>query len=573
MKTFQKKICILISLMMVIGICSGCKKEAESQPDVQSGIPSDQTDGSKTSVIDTYVTKLQPVDFSEHVGYTYWTPATVNEIESDYSKNSVVQYINKKFNMTLKFQQPVSGTETDSLNLMLGTGEYTDIIDSSYYQGSIDQLYIDGVIIDIAKYLDYMPNFKALLEKDEVFRKNVYNDSGMIFKLPEYITEDPLHWGGLVYRRDILETMTGGNIAFPSGNDEPITIEDWDYMLPLFQQYFEYAGFPDFATLIIPACGYFITSDLITTFGASASYYIDDGIVKYGPIEDGFYKYLKKMHEWYQKGYVYKDFATRTNDLFFLPNTSLTYGGSAGIWFGMTGQLGTAMSLPEYGLNVEVEPLANPIDAEGSISAAPNMMYRGHSDQMGGAMISKSCKNVERLLTVIDYMYSDEGSLLKEYGITKEQGAADYELYKKYGLEDGAYSIDSNGDVVVNEKLGADSTLSKDVFVDYKLPGMRNNTYTNRDLSEINKTATKVWLKYGYSGLPPIYRTSEEEDIYISKQSSIDDYVNTMVLKFILGEQELNETNWENYKNQLNTFGIQANITIQQAAYDRYKVR
>ena len=44
-------------------------------------------------------------------------------------------------------------------------------------------------------------------------------------------------WGGLVYRRDILETMTGGNIAFPSGNDEPTTVEDMDYMLELMKQY------------------------------------------------------------------------------------------------------------------------------------------------------------------------------------------------------------------------------------------------------------------------------------------------------------------------------------------------
>ena len=36
--------------------------------------------------------------------------------------------------------------------------------------------------------------------------------------------------------------MTGGNVEFSSGNEEPITIEDWDYMLLLFKQYFEAAG-------------------------------------------------------------------------------------------------------------------------------------------------------------------------------------------------------------------------------------------------------------------------------------------------------------------------------------------
>ena len=41
--------------------------------------------------------------------------------------------------------------------------------------------------------------------------------------------------GGLVYRADILDVMTGGNPQFPSGNSEPTTIEDWEYMLPLFK--------------------------------------------------------------------------------------------------------------------------------------------------------------------------------------------------------------------------------------------------------------------------------------------------------------------------------------------------
>lgn len=524
-------------------------------------------------MVSAYASDVPQVDYSEHVTYTYWTPSTANEVESDYNNYAVVQFLNTKFNMTLKFQQPVSGTEVDSLNLLFGTGEYTDMIESAYYQGSIDQLYEDGIIIDIAKYLDYMPHFKAILEKDDVFRKNTYNDRGQILKLPTYITEDPLHWGGMVYRKDILETMTGGNVAFPSGNDLPTTIEDWDYMLPLINQYFQASGLPDYATLIIPATGYFITSDLVNTFGASASFYIDEGAMKFGPMEDDFYLYLSKMNEWYKAGYIYKDFATRVNDMFYLPNTSLTYGGAAGVWFGTTGQLGTAMSMPEYGLNVDVQAIPNPIDAAIGITSAPNMMYRGHADQTGGTMVTASCKNVERLLAVMDYMYSDEGALLKEYGITKEQGAADYELYREYGLEDGAYTIDENGDVVINEKMVPGSGLSTDAFADYKMPGTRNNIYTNRILPEYQKDATDIWLKYGYEAFPPIYRTTEEEDVYTSKQSVIDDYIKTMVLRFVLGDVELNESSWETYVNQIKAYGIEENIAIQQAAYDRFLAR
>jgi hypothetical protein len=576
----KKGLCIGISLLLMLSAFTACGSNANNnaspattEPTQADSAPTEQAQPDPATTEEATVEPANEIDYSSHVEFTYWTPATANEIESDYSKYAVVQFMNNKFNMTLRFQQPVAGTEADSLNLMLGTGEYTDIIDSSYYTGSIDQLNIDGIIINIADYLSYMPNFNALLEGDEVFRKHVYNDSGQILNLPVYITEDPLHWGGLVYRRDILETMTGGNVQFPSGNEEPTTIEDFEYMLPLMQQYFEASGMPEFASLIIPASGYFVTSDLITTFGAAGSYYMDGDTVKFGPIEEGFYKYLTKMQEWYAKGYIYKDFATRINDMFYLPNTSLTYGGAAGIWFGMNGQLGSLMSMPEYGLNVEVRPLANPIDPANGVTSTPNMMYRGHNNQTGGVMISTSCQHIERLLSVIDYMYSEEGALLKEYGITKEQGAADYELYREYGFENGTYTLDSNGDVVMDEKLSGDSGLSRDPFVDYKMPGMRNNIYTNRDLPDVQKDSTATWLKYGYAVFPPVYRTSDEEDVYSSNQTAINDYINTSVLKFILGDQVLDDASWNEYVNQIKTYGIDENIAIQQAAYDRYKVR
>lgn len=560
-----KLLTVLLCMLMVLGVLSGCNKSDDA-----NGRSPEDTQGTD----DTDEDALVEVSFDEHVTYTYWLPATPSDEEPEYSKNAVVEFMNNKFNMTLDFQQPAVGTEDESLNIMFGTGEYTDLIDATNYTGSIDELYNDGIIINIVDYLDYMPNFKALLEADEVFRKNTYNDNGQILKLPNYLEEDPLQWGGLVYRRDILEAMTGNNVVFPSGNEIPTTIEDWDYMLPLMKQYFDHAQLPESAPLIIPAPGYFITSELLSGFGASATYYLDGDTIKYGPIEDGFYNYLEKMNDWYSKGYIYKDFASRTNDPFYLPNTSLTYGGAAGIWFGMTGQLGDAMSMEEYGLFVDVHPLLNPIDAENGITKAPHMWYAGKNEQITGTMVSSSTKNIERLLTTIDYMFSEEGGNLKEYGITKEQGAAEYELYKEYGLEDGAYYVDSEGNIIINELLsssGSGATLSPDVFVDYKMPGLRNNKYTNLHLPEMSRNATDIWIYYGTeSKLPPLSRTTEEDVIYTTNQPSIDDYINTMVLNFILGNEELNEVSWDNYVKQVESFGIEENISVMQAAYERY---
>lgn len=515
------------------------------------------------------------VDFSEHETFTVWLQADTYDYYADYSENPIVQFLNNKFNVTLEYQQPPAGTEQDAIALMFGTGEYTDMVDMSYYTGSIEELYQDDIIVDIAEYLDYMPNLKKLLESDDGYRRSFYDDDGKILTLKTINTSDELTWGGLVYRRDILETMTGGAIEFPSGNDQPTTIEDWDYMLPLFEAYFQEAGMTDYATLILPYNGMFGYSEIINGFGASNTYFIDGKEVKYGPMEDGFYNYLVKMKEWFDAGYIYKDFASRTNDPFFLPNTALTYGGSAGVWYGLNSQLGDAMSMPEYGLIFDVQPIPSPIDTEhGITAAAPFSTVKYNITDNKGSAVTTVCKDIPKLLSIMDFMYSDEGAMMY-IGLTKEQGADTDSIYAKADLQDGAYWFE--GDQIVYNPLfsKAGGTMNHEPFMSNRLPCLRNNTYDVEFAAKEFINANTIWGMYGeettHYKLPgAISRPAEEDVLFTQNNTQLLDYVQTSVPKFIIGTTELSEETWEAYKAQLVAYGIEENLRIQQEAYDRY---
>lgn len=534
------------------------------------------SDKGKDNSSSTSTSSTQEIDYSKTNKYTWWKMNDTTDYYTDFSQNPVVQYFNKKFNTTLEFQQPASGTETNAFNTMIATGDYTDIFETSF-AGSLDQLYEDGVIIDIGKYLDYMPNFKALLDSDPEYKKNAYNDQGQILKLPTFYTKPDLPWGGLVYRADILKSMTGGNVKFPSGNSVPTTIQDWDYMLPLFKQYFEAAKMKDYAPLIIPAGGFFGYSNILNGFGSNQGYYLDNGKVKCGPLDDGYYNYLVKMREWYKKGYIYKDFASRVNDPFYFPNTALTYGGAAGIWYGLDGQLGTAMSMPDKGLNVEVKAIASPIDTEHGIKTAPDYSAMGKGESPNGPAISTKCKDVERLLASLDYFYGKEGSMIFTFGLDA-QNAANNELLNKVGLKDGLWSQDANGNVKFSEAFKTDKTLIKnwESLNGTRMCGLKNNDY-NKPLYDDNKASEyKLWTTYSSEGfrLPfGMTRTVDEDKKFQKNQTSIDDYVKAMVVKFILGAEELNQTTWSQFKAQLEKYGIEENIAIQQAEYDRFNKR
>lgn len=521
------------------------------------------------------------MDYSEHETFTYWLYATPNDYYASYSDNPVTQYLNYKFNVTLTFEQPATGTESDSLSLMFGTGEYTDAIDMAYYRGSIMELYDDGVIVDIAQYLDYMPNLKKLLDENENYRKTCYDDYGHILSLRGISAEDEVRWGGLVYRKDILDIMTGGYVFFPSGNAEPTTIEDWEYMLPLFKAYFEAAGMPDYAPLIIPYNGYFATGELTSGFGVNTNFYLEGDTVKFGPMEEGFYNYLVKIHEWYEAGYIYQDFASRTNDLFYLPNTNLTYGAAAGSWFGLSSQIGDTMSMPDYGLFFNVVAANSPLDTEHGVTVAfPFSWVPSYDPGTNGVAITSACKDIPKLLSVLDYLYGDEGGMMRQNGLTAQQAAeANIALYSDNGLEDGVYWITDDGEFVYNPVLTAGGgTMDAEPFIGIRYPTLSMNTYMNKTVRTEELDASSVWAGYHDSDtigkLPGALSRPVDEDLLLTDNTTtIYEYIDTMVPKFIMGTEPLTEENWSAFVEQLKAYGIEESLRIQQDAYDRYLMR
>lgn len=227
-------------------------------------------------------------DLSKHRSMTAFLAMDDYRYFATKDQSPVVQYLMDKFNFSIEFQQPPVGDETNSFNQMLGGGMYTDLMEISYSTQSPSILYADGVIIDLAPYLEtYMPNYYAYLQDpaNKKVKDAMFDADGHCFTITTEATDGTPYvgWGGMVYRRDILETMTGGNVAFPSGNNEPITVADWDYMLELMYNYVTMTGMPDTAALILPWQGYFPTGELVAGFGCSGGWQVIDGKVSYGP--------------------------------------------------------------------------------------------------------------------------------------------------------------------------------------------------------------------------------------------------------------------------------------------------
>lgn len=526
----------------------------------------------------------QEVDYSEHMDISVWLYSEDYGLYTSYDNNPVVSWWSDQYNMSLAFQQPAVGSESNQLTLMIGTGDYTDFFDLTYSQDSANALYEDGVIQDLTDYVKkYMPNYMAYLDREgnEDIKATVFDDEGRTFMVPVLEDEEPFQWGGLVYRRDILETMTGGNIQFPSGNDEPVTIEDWDYMLPLMKAYFDATGVADTACLIIPASGYFITGDLLAGFGIGAVTYVKpDGNIGCGPAEPQMYRYLAKMHEWYEKGYIYKDFASRTSDLMYMPNTALTYGGSAGIWYGILNQLGGRMSMPEYNLTMDVKALKTPLDAENNITEenAGSYLYTGRVTTKTGWVASASCDEdkIIRMLSALDYFYGEEGAVVKTMGLSTDENVQEYDVYSQAGFPEG---LREPGAEMVWKKEADEAELETNSLVGLRLPGVHLDVPSRSaefvDGVNINKEGADTWTSYGHALVYPqgVTYTAEESSRNSALGTQISDYINSTVPQFITGKIELTEETFQNYVDQLYDLGLEEYLGIKTAAYERYLKR
>ena len=518
------------------------------------------------------------VDTSQNMDVSIFIQAD-DVAEGAGEESPVIQYWSNLYNLTVEWQKPPQGSESEQLNMMLGTGDYTDVIDLGFNTENLTTLCDDGVIYELSEYIDqYMPNYKKYLEDNPDVASALYDDDGHIYNVA-IIQEDPKQWGGLVYRRDILDTMTDGSIQFPSGEDEPTTIADWEYMLDLMKQYFDQSGMTDTACLIIPASGYFATGELMAGFGIGGTDYVDnDGNVRYGIAEDAFYNYLTTMRDWYKKGYVYADFASRSQDLFYLPNTALTYGGAAGVWYGLDANLGNAMSVEEYGLEMDVQPMAAPID-EGHGVTEPLGIYldSGRTSNNSGFMISTACdeEKLIRILNAFDYFYSEEGAATRTMGLSSEQGAGDYEMYQEYGLPNGTREPGTRN---FTPEMAA-SSESPITFGADRMPGI-SISWEPRESEKQNgiyypDLGDEVWTKYGNKNVlsMAVSLLPEETDTVNSISTAMTDYANGMVANFIMGREELNEDTFAAYQEQLKSLGLEEYLSIKQGAYDRYLAR
>lgn len=513
---FYRVIGFMMMAIMVLCMLSGCKKETAAK-------------NGGTDTADTGPVKLKI--------WSNWDG--VADICKSQGEAPYWKAYERATNTEIEFVDSTGGLE--ALSVLIASGDMPDIIIdySINIPKGVQQSLHDGTIVALNDAMDagYMPNFKAYMEKDKEVERLTVNDEGQYAWAPMIRTEDsPMVFGGNMIRQDWLDEL---------GLQKPTTLKEMEDVLLAFK---EKKGCDSGYSFAWKNYSYMVAAN-----GVVEDMYVDaDGKVTYGCIQEGYKNFLKLFSRWYNMGILDPDGFTQNIDAFYAKLAS----GQTGLVFGYTGgELGKIESMKSQNPDMNFEPIPNPVMNKGDKFPVDISAYRVNNI---GAMITSSCTNVEAAAKFIDYVYSDEGIMLSNYG---EEG-------KTYTKVDGKPELT---DFVLKNPDGLSPQQALSLYAGYK-----NKSFVSLFQVyplEVQKKSLKVWATPDakIKTMPPISLTADETDEYNSIMMDIKTYVNENKLKFIYGTQSLDT--FEDFVHTIKKMGIERAIEIQQAAYDRYMKR
>ncbi len=555
-KTRKPLVSVIAAGSLVAGLLAGCGGAKEGGQTVAG-----ESEGGAAGA----VSKGNAQAGKEGSSITYWTNLDSSRIApttDNYGNILCYQKMAENTGVNVTFIHPPIGQEADAFSLLMASGEYPDMI---YYDwgnkvsGGPDKAIEDGVILRLNEIIEEKcPNLNAFLNDHPQVKAAMTTDNDNIYCFPNlypYYTDEPkiICIRGNQIRKDWLNEL---------GLEEPETIEEWHQVLTAFKE----KGTNENGEEIIPMVSRKLStrSSMIRTFanawnGLDYDFYVQDGVVKFGPVEPDFKEYLQTMAQWYEEGLIAPEFATYGDK----EHDALITSGRAGVWHSGLGA----------GMGVYISALGNddskvggvkfPVVNKGDIpkfNNASNFPFIGI-----GVAITSSCQDVDAACKWLDYHYSDEGDMLLNWGV-----------------EGVSYELDEEGNPRFTKQVLEDPDgLSVDVAIGKYAMVAQMEAYKQSD--EVyavrmwkwpaQQEASGKWDATDFNDRYPltVSMTPDEGAEFAAIMSDIETYRDENAIRYILGTESFD--NFDKFVETIRSMNIDRAIEIKQAAYDRLQER
>ena len=461
------------------------------------------------------------------IGFMSYPELYVVSKMKGYAEMDIFQELEKRTNVAINWREESYIDPKPKMNLMLSTGEPEDVMwdIQLHAAGGAKKVMNDGLIVPLNWYIEkYAPNLKKLLLENHQLLKEISLDDGRIYMFPE-IRLDP--WtranSGPVLRKDWLDKL---------GLKPPATIDEWYTVLKAFREkdpngngkkdeipFVSLARSKD-SWSFAPFAASFGFIDNVTNL------YLDGNNVKFMALHPNFKAYVTTLAKWYAEGLLDPEFASQDSKMMDAKMT----GDIGGAYYGaLSGGLGKYLSAKKAGSSYDLVPVGLPLASDGkmytNIGAYKALVPHG-------ASIGKNNKHIVETVKWMDYHYTEEGSLLLNFGL---EG-------KAHTVKDGnrifTDLIMKNPNGLTLEEAAAKYAGGTIV----QMPGfdMSGVNVQIKNAHPQQAQASAIWSKFDTSKIVPNLflppdRTQEAAGI----NAEVKTYMEEMMNKFIMGKEPI----------------------------------
>lgn len=554
----------ILALTMLASILTGCSDSAETAkasekaantPTVspaESNSEIAQDAAAKSDEAATTSTSISYPLSSESGTFTYWYEGDNNEETSKpWLQAEELTGIHVKITYATR-----TGAD-EQFNLMMASGEYTDIIDNvtDRYAGGAEAAIDENVILNLAGYLEKdLPDYSKYLYADKETAKDLTTDSGYIPAVYQLYDEVREPDAGPIIRQDWLDKL---------GLDTPETYDDYEKVLLAFKNNYNCSSPLILLADAVPennylVAGYGIAGKTEEAGKAYMPFYQVDGVVKYGLLEDGFKQYVTMLRKWYSEGLIAADYATADN----AARDSLQNNEQCGIWYsgsGLCGYTGDNAMISSDDPNYHAVAIPDAVQKKGDINhLSTSSKYKSNHS----VSITTQAGDSELIAQWLNFWFTDAGSTLANYGAEGE-----------------GCTIDQSGkagfsDLILNNPDSKDYRTCLSLYTVTCVPYYN---HVNRDMATYTKdvaAASGIWASnrdgaYNYPDMASLNGAEAEE--FSALYADISTIISEQLPQFIMGTKSMDE--WDSFVASLNDMKLGTCIELKQDAYDRYITR
>lgn len=548
-----KFISLLVVVVLLASVIAGCGSYDSKTTDTPSA-PTQAAQEQQNQLEVSY-----PVKTKEPVTLTYWCEmeGKLSTFVDSMNQTEHAKELEKRTGVKIKYIHPPTGGDAvqQAFTLMIASRELPDIIEynvNSSYPGGPEKALSDQVIAPLKELAaKYSPDMMKFLKENELIRKYCSTSTGEVWCYPSTVHESNMYPQGPMMRGDWLEEL---NLSLPE------TIDDWYHTLKAFKESGK-CEYPFSWSEKAPKMKW--SGEIAGAYGVLLGLWQMDeqGKVQYGYAMPEYKEFLAEMNKWYKEGLIDPEFASQDRSTLM----AKIIDGKIGAWL----ESGRGIYEPQNAWRSQ-DP-----DTKKYVVGVPHVtLKKGELAPFGfqsmpiklnnTAVITTACKNKEVAAIWLNYGYTEEGSKLYAWGI---EG-------KSYNIVDGkAVGVDFILQEPPSDKLTLETyTLN---WLRWNGPFIARESLIPDELSAnptYIKAQKETWKNVSNAlKMPEFPPPADKADEFAALYTEIDTYCDEMFIKFIMGEEPLE--NFDKYVENLNRLGLQRCIEIKQETLDEWLKR